>query len=140
MKLDLTPLMKSIQALQKSLSVYESHTQKSVIDEELTETVRAGVIKNFEIAYELSWKFMKRWLSYNVGSEYVDGVPRKELFRIAAENKLISNTEAWFLFHKSRNLTSHVYDEETAEEVFSQSKKFLTYAQEYFSELEKKNG
>jgi hypothetical protein len=32
---------------------------------------------------------MKRWLEENVGSASVDGVPRRELFRLAAESRLI---------------------------------------------------
>ena len=63
-------------------------------DRDLQEAVRAGVIQNFEIAYEQSWKMMKRWLEDSVGATYVDGVTRRELFRLAAEHRLITDVDA----------------------------------------------
>ena len=36
---------------------------------------------------------MKRWLEKNYSSSYVDGVTRRELFRLAAENHIIDYVE-----------------------------------------------
>ena len=99
----------------------------------------AGVIQNFEFTYELCWKFMKRWLENNLGSSYVDGLPRKELFRIAAEHQLISNVSNWFIYHEARNETTHTYDRKKAERVFETAQKFLPDAKELLRNLEKKN-
>jgi len=103
------------------------------------ETIEAGVIQNFEFTYELCWKFMKRWISENVNPEILDGVTRRELFRISAENKLIDDINKWMEFHKARNSTSHIYDSEVAEEVFIEAMEFLPYAKEFFIILEQKN-
>lgn len=61
-KLNLTNLEKALKSLDRSLSITRSQERMSAMDEALVETVRAGVIQNFEVAYELCWKYMKRWL------------------------------------------------------------------------------
>jgi len=105
----------------------------------LAETVRAGVIQNFEVCYELCWKFMKRWLEANVGKSHVEGVPRYELFRLGAENKLIDDVEEWMSFHKLRNETSHTYDVATAENVFNIANSFYKASMVFYKNIEAKN-
>ena len=104
----------------------------------MRESLRSGVIQNFEVAYELSWKFMKKWLAYNIGNSMVDGIPRFELFKLAMEHGLISDSEIWFDFHDARNKTSHEYSENIAEFVFGQALIFLPYAKTFLETLEKK--
>jgi len=103
------------------------------------ETIIAGVIQNFEFTYELCWKFLKRFLGNELGSNYVDGVSRKELFRLGTEHHLISNIDNWFKYHDSRNETSHTYDKTTAQEVFEVATKFIKDAEELLANLEKRN-
>ncbi|MDR0515827.1 MAG: nucleotidyltransferase substrate binding protein [Fibromonadaceae bacterium] len=133
--IDTTHLKDAILALQNCIGDYDEYSAKG---ESLRESLRSGVIQNFEVAYELSWKFMKKWLSYNVGSSVIDGIPRLELFKYAAENNLISDSEIWFEFHDARNKTTHEYSEEVAEFVFEQALKFLPYAEDFLETLEKK--
>ena len=134
--LDLTSLEKAINSLERAITVYEATKMKNGYDvPDLLETLRAGVIQNFEFVYELSWKFMKRYIDVAGDAAAIDGVPRRELFRVAAEHGLIMDVSAWFDFHKDRNQTSHTYDEETAEMVYQQSVDFLNYAQILLSEL-----
>ncbi|HLD45664.1 MAG TPA: HI0074 family nucleotidyltransferase substrate-binding subunit [bacterium] len=139
-KLLLTSLKKALDTLEKSLNITNSSERMKEMDEDLAETVRAGVVQKFEVAYELCWKFMKRWLEENIGKTYVEGVPRYELFRLAAENKLIDNVEDWMQFHKLRNETSHTYNVATAETVFNESAHFCLIAKDFFANLESKNG
>ncbi len=82
---------------------------------------------------------MKRWIEMNIGSEIVDGVPRIELFRLAAENHLIDSVETWMIFHKARNQTSHIYDNEISLLVYEASKNLLPEAKSLYEILEKKN-
>lgn len=103
------------------------------------ETIKAGVIQNFEFTYELCWKFMKRWIEQNIGSEIVDGVTRRELYRVSAENKLIDDISKWMEFHKARNSTSRIYDSDIAEEVYGIAVEFLPYAKEFLKRLEERN-
>lgn len=138
MLLDLSSIQKAVNSLERSIKVATSMINGD-IDTDLEEVLRAGVIQNFEFTYELCWKFMKRWLEENFGSTTVDGITMKELFRIAAENKLIINVEAWFNYHKKRNLTSHTYDLDTANDVYSTALTFLNDSKEFLNRLEARN-
>jgi len=102
-------------------------------------TFRSGVIQNFEFTYELAWKAIRVWLAENYGKSLVDGITRKELFRLAAQNKLIEEVEPWFEFHYLRNLTSHTYEEKTAIEVFNCTALFLLSVKQLSSVLDRKN-
>jgi nucleotidyltransferase substrate binding protein (TIGR01987 family) len=134
-QLDITHLKNAIVALQSCINDYNEYADKG---NSLRESLRSGVIQNFEVAYELSWKFMKRWLAFNMGNSVVDGIPRFELFKLAAENGLITNPEIWFDFHDARNKTTHEYGEQTAEVVLEYALKFLPCAKEFLKTLEKK--
>jgi len=134
-RLDITHLKNAIVALQSCISDFNEYSSK---DGSLRESLRSGVIQNFEVAYELSWKFMKRWLSFNIGNSVVEGIPRFELFKLAAENALISDPEIWFDFHDARNKTSHEYGEDVVEGVLQYALNFLPYAKGFLESLEKK--
>ena len=136
MNLHLNSLTKSIDALERSVKTASS---LDTSDDDLWETVRAGVIQNFEVAYEQCWKMMKRWLEENIGSTYVDGVTRRELFRLAAENRLITDVDRWMDYHNERNQTSHTYDEETAQSVFEEATEFVHDAKQFLRILEVRN-
>jgi nucleotidyltransferase substrate binding protein (TIGR01987 family) len=69
----------------------------------------------------------------------VDGVTRRELFRQAAENRLIDDVELWMSFHAARNETSHTYDNETAEEVSETAQHFAAAAQSLLTSLRARN-
>lgn len=67
----------------------------NVADEQIdapSTDLRAGVIQNFEVAYEQCWKFIERWIRENRAPENADHPrSRKELFRMAARHGLISD-------------------------------------------------
>ena len=136
MNLYLDSLTKSIDALERSVKTASS---LDTSDDDLRETVRAGVIQNFEVAYEQCWKMMKRWLEENIGRTYVDGVTRRELFRLAAESRLITDVERWMDYHTARNQTSHTYDEATAQSVFEEATHFADDARQLLRALEAHN-
>ena len=112
MNLDLSSLENATATLERP--VHAATSLQASIPEELRETVRGGIIRNFEVAYEFSWKMMKRWLGAHVSPDVVDGVSRRELFRRAAESRLIADVDLWMGFHAARNETSHTHDHETA--------------------------
>ena len=102
------------------------------------ETLRAGVIQNFEVAYGVAWKMMKRWLEINVSPTLFEGTTKKELFRHAAENHLIADTVPWFDFHRSRNITAHTYNQANAKAATELARKFFSEATDLLNRLEQR--
>lgn len=135
---DLSSLENATATLERS--VFAATSLHAAIPEELRDTVRSGIIRNFEVAYEVSWKMMKRWLSANVGPDIVNGVPRRELFRRAAENGLIADVDLWMSFHAARNETSLTYDHGRAAEVATVAVGFAPAARALLSALRARHG
>ena len=130
MALELISLEKAIASLSRSIQITRSAADDPALDPDLKATLRAGVIQNFKVAYELSWKFMQRWLRENQTPEEADFPrTRKELFRLAARSGLIPDPLPWFAYGDARNLTSHIYDVKKAEIVYLQALQFLSDAQ-----------
>ena len=139
MKLDLSSLRKAVDSLEKALEVADDEIFISRLNNEQKKTIRAGVIQNFEFTYELCWKFMRRWLQVNLGTAYVAGVSRRQLFRLSAEHRLVGDVDHWMEYHDARNETAHTYDENTAEDVFETAHRFLADAQGLLEALEVRN-
>ncbi|MDR3288073.1 MAG: nucleotidyltransferase substrate binding protein [Peptococcaceae bacterium] len=136
-KLDLSALQKAISVFGQSCNLWEEMAP-TIKNKALLDTLRAGVIQTFEFTYELCWKFMKRWIEMNVNSEGIDGVSRRELFRVSAECGMIDDLPLWMEFHAARNKSSHIYDEDIAEEVLQAAVKFQECAADFLNRLEKK--
>ena len=136
MSLYLDTLAKCIDALERSI---KTAGRFDTFDNDLQEAVRAGVIQNFEVAYEQSWKMMERWLEENVGTVYVNVRTRRELFRRAAESLIITDVNRWMNYHTARNRTSHTYNEETAQSVFEEATEFVHDAKQLLKTLENHN-
>ena len=139
MKLDLTSLRKAVESLKRTLEVADDKDFMTGLNDSPKNAIRAGVIQNFEFTYELCWKFMRRWLQVNIGSADVEGVSRRQLFRLSAENKLIGDVDRWMEYHDARNEISHTYDEDTAENVFGTAREFLLDAEKLLEALETRN-
>lgn len=139
MILDLESLSKAVYTYKEILKKTEEADFFSDLDEITKEALKAGVIQYFELTYELSWKFIKRWLENNIGRAYTDGISRKNLFIMAAENKLIENVKPWLIYHRARNLTSHTYNKKIADEVYEIAKDFIIDAEKLLVILEFKN-
>lgn len=137
MSLDFSSLQQSVVALQRSLD--ESLPLLPSLSPVMQDTVKSGVIQHFEVAYEQCWKAMKRWLENNINPESVDGVTRRELFRLAAEQQLIKDVDQWMLFHKGRNETSHTYDATTAKDVFATAAAFAPVAEVFCATIAQRN-
>jgi nucleotidyltransferase substrate binding protein (TIGR01987 family) len=139
MALELISLRKAIESFDRSLQATEFSADFPSFAPVVQETLRSGVIQNFEVAYEQAWKMMKRWIETNVGAEAADGVTRRELFRLAAEQKLIDDVDEWMTFHRTRNTTSHTYDLETANDAYTDAVAFLPLVKVLLARLEARN-
>ncbi|MDS1005280.1 nucleotidyltransferase substrate binding protein [Clostridium sporogenes] len=78
-----------------------------------------GVIQRFEFTFEQSWKLMKLYLEYE-GIEEAKS-PRSTI-RAAFKYGIIEDGDAWISMMIDRNKTSHVYDENTAIEIYNSIK------------------
>ncbi|MFA9190799.1 nucleotidyltransferase substrate binding protein [Flavobacterium sp. FZUC8N2.13] len=77
-------------------------------ERDFTELELQGVIQAFEVSQELSWKVMKDFLEEQGKTDLFGSKNAvKEAFNVG----LITNGEVWLDMIKSRNLTSHIYDE-----------------------------
>lgn len=139
MSLELSSLESATAALGRTLGVMNDKAQWLVLSVEVQEAVNGGVIQNFEVAYEQSWKMIKRWLENNVSAIDVDGVTRRHLFRLAAETGLISDVDLWMTFHKARNETSHTYNSEIAAAVLEMAPDFLLACETLVTTLKARN-
>ena len=70
----------------------------------------AGVIKCFEVAYELSWKTLKKILE----EQGVESAGPRDVFSKAFRLSLIDQEGAWLAIMDYRNLSVHVYDQKFA--------------------------
>ncbi len=97
---------------------YESalRSLKDALDAPYNEFVRDATIQRFEYSMELSWKTLKRFLK--VVYE-VDEAAVRELFRKAQRFQIIPDAGRWILYLERRNLTSHTYNEHTAQDVYN---------------------
>jgi len=132
-------LHKAIAALARSVAVTDGNPGFDAFEAGARDTLKAGVIQGFEVAYEQCWKMMKRWIETNVAAHVADGVARRELFRLAAEQRLIIDVDEWMTFHESRNLTSHTYDAAHADEAFAVAVRFLPAARAFAAALDARN-
>jgi nucleotidyltransferase substrate binding protein (TIGR01987 family) len=137
MGLELHSIENAIESLERAIKVAQRKSLENAVDKDELDTIRAGVIQNFEFTYEQCWKFMKRWLEENVNSESADGVSRRELFRMSAESRLLSDVDKWMEFHRARNITSHTYNAAIAQDVYTVTLEFLPYAKDFLEKLRK---
>jgi len=82
----------------------------------LSKLEEQGLIQAFEYTHELAWNTLKDFLEER-GAHNLYG--SKDTTREAFKRGLIDNGEAWMDMIRSRNLTSHTYNEGTAAQIAS---------------------
>jgi len=97
-------------------------------ERELSILEKQGVIQAFEYTHELAWKTLKDFLEDRGNTDiYGSRDATKKAFSLG----LLEDGETWMQMIKSRNLTSHTYDESTADGIISLVKDL------YFDQFEK---
>ena len=91
--------------------------ERFIANKNLNEMEEQGLIKAFEYTYELSWKTLQDLLKEK---GYIDIIGPRPVIEQSFQDGYIADGKCWMQMHKSRNLTSHTYDEETAEEIISE--------------------
>lgn len=82
---------------------------------ELSILEEQGMIQAFEYNHELAWNLLKDYLTEHGG--LVDLIGSRDTTREAFKRGLIDNGELWMEMIKSRNLSSHTYNEATAQKL-----------------------
>lgn len=77
------------------------------------DTIRDGVIQRFEFCTELAWKTVREYL---LDQGYTEINSPKSVMKQAYADGLIP--DGWIELLNDRNLTSHVYDDATAAQIF----------------------
>jgi nucleotidyltransferase substrate binding protein (TIGR01987 family) len=116
---------KAIHRLQESIDFWNQNKEWDV--------VRDGVIQRFEFTYELAWKATKVILEQ---SGVMDANSPKAVIREAYAQRLITDEDIWLNIISDRNLTSHVYKEEMADEIVNRiSSLYLSAFKELYQKI-----
>ncbi len=73
-----------------------------------------GVIRIFEFSHELAWNVLKDYFSWQ-GNSAITG--SRDATREAYSQGLLDDGEAWMAMIKSRNLSSHTYNQNVADSI-----------------------
>ncbi len=77
---------------------------------------RAGIIQMFEFTAELAWNTLKDYLQ-NQGINDITG--SRDAIRKAFKHGLLQDGMSWMKMLESRNLTSHIYNENVADTIMT---------------------
>jgi nucleotidyltransferase substrate binding protein (TIGR01987 family) len=108
---------KALKQLKNAIEQLESFNDKEQKNNyEFFDIVKIGIIKSFEFTFELAWNLMKDYAFYQGIS---DAKGSRDAFKIAVQFELItpSDFHIWSKMIESRNQTSHIYDEDVANEI-----------------------
>jgi nucleotidyltransferase substrate binding protein (TIGR01987 family) len=100
-------------------------TLEEILMEKYSKIVRDATIQRFEYTFEVAWKLLKEYLYHKEG--IVCNSP-KSCFREAFSVGLLNEEETVLFIQMTddRNLTSHTYDEEIAENLYKKVKNYYT--------------
>jgi nucleotidyltransferase substrate binding protein (TIGR01987 family) len=83
-------------------------------NEGISDLEEQGLIQRFEFTHELAWNVLKDYFEYQ-GNADITG--SRDATREAFNKGLIDDGDGWMEMIKSRNKSSHTYNEETAKEI-----------------------
>jgi nucleotidyltransferase substrate binding protein (TIGR01987 family) len=80
----------------------------------LSNLEQQGLIQGFEFTHELAWNVLKDYLEEQ---GFVGIIGSKNATREAFNNALIADGQSWMDMIKARNLTSHTYNTDIAQDI-----------------------
>jgi nucleotidyltransferase substrate binding protein (TIGR01987 family) len=98
----------------------------------LSDLEKQGLIQAFEFTHELAWSVMKDYFAYQ-GNTAITG--SRDATREAFRNSLVTDGEGWMEMIRSRNQTSHTYNQEVADEIVE---RVITLYHDLFLAFEKR--
>lgn len=112
-------LVGQIQVLQKALDALSE-----AVALEPTRIHKDATIQRFEFSFELIWKMLQTY----VRDQGIEVFAPRNVFREAHRLNVIDNLNVWFAYLQARNSTTHVYNEQMADEIYMQAKTFVSAA------------
>jgi nucleotidyltransferase substrate binding protein (TIGR01987 family) len=110
---------KNVIALASSFDTALSRLRKALVQRK-DEFVRDSAIKRFEFTFELFWKCLQAYCAFH-GIEC--NSPRESLQQ-AFRLRVLSDDTTYLEMLEDRNLSSHSYNEDVANEIFSRLKRY----------------
>ncbi len=98
-------------AFQQLLNAYDLAQQRP-----LTNLEKQGLIQAFEFTHELAWNVLKDYIEYTGGQTLIGS---KDTTREAFQKSLITQGDTWMQMIKNRNLSSHTYNEDTSNLIYT---------------------
>ena len=96
----------AVERLQEAIEEYAHHSSK---------TVRDGVIQRFEFTTELAWKTLREYL---IDQGFARKDTPKSVMKDAYAHDFIHDESIWVDMLNDRNQTSHIYQDEIAQQIF----------------------
>jgi len=84
-------------------------------ERKLSDLEQQGLIQGFEFTFDLAWKTLQDILRERNNPDATGGP--NVIITYSLDYGYINDYEAWKAMKKSRDLTSHSYDEETADDI-----------------------
>jgi nucleotidyltransferase substrate binding protein (TIGR01987 family) len=130
-----TALKKALESLRKSLIIIADSKNKDLYD-----SLRDSVIQRFEYSIDSLWKFLKFYIQEKENVDLETSSPRI-ILRRAEEIGLINKDLHNILIDclSDRNLTSHIYNEETANVILKSIPHYYEIMQLIIDSIELKN-
>ncbi|MBO6088425.1 nucleotidyltransferase substrate binding protein [bacterium] len=107
--------------------------------------LRDSIIQRFEYTYSLALKMIRRYFTESAFAEFdskeIYGMSFNQMIRTANSMGLLkSNLETWTEYREKRNMTSHTYDENIAQDVVAIIPDFKDEAVFLLNKLKEKIG
>jgi len=109
-------IVRLLNAFETAIDLYHEAKDDCNVDVAIREAFRDSVIKRFELSYDLFWKYLREYIG-NLQGAYADS-PRK-VFELCFQYGITHTDKEQSLFGmiKSRNLTTHTYNVDLANEM-----------------------
>ena len=98
--------LKALQTLDEAYALTQSRA--------LSRLEQQGLIQSFEFTHELAWNVLKDYL---IDQGIAGLIGSKDATRSAFKNGLITEGDDWMRMIADRNLTSHTFDQATAQAI-----------------------
>jgi len=105
--------MRKIDNFCRCLKVLEKGDFQNAEDDEI---YRMGMIGQFQLTFELAWKALKFVLEQDGVGEAETGSAR-DILKLAVRTGFLQDENIWLLMLKKRNQSTHIYNEEDADEL-----------------------